>query len=161
MGEYEVVRQLRLQPHRDHGARCGDEPVHHGQAALQGRPDDEPRDAADLESSHLAQYIQGICSVRSVHLDAPPEEHDHVVCRDGVYDTAISAIRAALSAGFRVTTNSTLFTDADSDRYRHVVHPFCFHTFYLTFYLSLNTRHNSSVSSTSICQINQIGSPHV
>ncbi len=54
----------------------------------------------------------------SVHLDGPREEHDHAVCRDGVYDTAISAIRAALSAGFRVTTNSTLFTDADSDRYR-------------------------------------------
>jgi hopanoid biosynthesis associated radical SAM protein HpnH len=40
------------------------------------------------------------------------------VCREGVYDAAVSAIRAARRAGFRVTTNSTLFTDADPDRYR-------------------------------------------
>ena len=54
----------------------------------------------------------------SVHLDGPREEHDHAVCRDGVYDMAVSAIRAARQAGFRVTTNSTLFTDADPARYR-------------------------------------------
>jgi hopanoid biosynthesis associated radical SAM protein HpnH len=54
----------------------------------------------------------------SVHLDGPREEHDHAVCRDGVYDMAVSAIRAARQAGFRVTTNSTLFTDADPVRYR-------------------------------------------
>jgi hopanoid biosynthesis associated radical SAM protein HpnH len=53
-----------------------------------------------------------------VHLDGPREEHDHAVCRDGVYDMAVSAIRAARQAGFRVTTNSTLFTDADPVRYR-------------------------------------------
>jgi len=54
----------------------------------------------------------------SVHLDGPREEHDHAVCREGVYDTAVSAIRAARRAGFRVTTNSTLFTDADPARCR-------------------------------------------
>jgi hopanoid biosynthesis associated radical SAM protein HpnH len=54
----------------------------------------------------------------SVHLDGPREEHDHAVCREGVYDMAVSAIRAARRAGFRVTTNSTLFTDADPERYR-------------------------------------------
>ena len=54
----------------------------------------------------------------SVHLDGPREEHDHAVCREGVYDMAVSAIRAARKAGFRVTTNSTLFTDADPARYR-------------------------------------------
>jgi hopanoid biosynthesis associated radical SAM protein HpnH len=54
----------------------------------------------------------------SVHLDGPRAEHDHAVCREGVYDVAVSAIRAALRAGFRVTTNSTLFTDADPERYR-------------------------------------------
>jgi hopanoid biosynthesis associated radical SAM protein HpnH len=35
-----------------------------------------------------------------------------------VYDVAVAAIRAARKAGFRVTTNSTLFTDADPARYR-------------------------------------------
>ncbi len=54
----------------------------------------------------------------SVHLDGPREEHDHAVCREGVYDAAVAAIKAARRAGFRVTTNSTLFTDADPDRYR-------------------------------------------
>lgn len=53
----------------------------------------------------------------SVHLDGPREEHDQAVCREGVYDRAVSAIRAARAAGFRVTTNSTLFTDADPARY--------------------------------------------
>ena len=54
----------------------------------------------------------------SVHLDGPKEEHDQAVCRDGVYDVAVAAIRAARRAGFRVTTNSTLFSDADPIRYR-------------------------------------------
>jgi hypothetical protein len=39
------------------------------------------------------------------------------VCREGVFDAAVAAIRAARRAGFRVTTNSTLFTDADPERY--------------------------------------------
>lgn len=54
----------------------------------------------------------------SVHLDGPREIHDHAVCREGIYDVAVSAIRAARRAGFRVTTNSTLFTDADPAAYR-------------------------------------------
>ncbi|MEX2139210.1 MAG: adenosyl-hopene transferase HpnH [Pirellulales bacterium] len=54
----------------------------------------------------------------SVHLDGPREEHDHAVCRAGVYDAAIAAIRAALAAGFRVTTNTTLYDDADPERLR-------------------------------------------
>ncbi len=54
----------------------------------------------------------------SVHLDGPPVEHDRAVCREGVYDIAVSAIRAAVKRGFRVTTNSTLFNDADPETYR-------------------------------------------
>jgi hopanoid biosynthesis associated radical SAM protein HpnH len=45
----------------------------------------------------------------SVHMDGLREEHDEAVCRDGVYDQAVPAIRAAVARGFRVTTNSTLF----------------------------------------------------
>jgi hopanoid biosynthesis associated radical SAM protein HpnH len=52
----------------------------------------------------------------SVHLDGDRETHDHAVCRDGVYDKAVAAIRAALDRGFRVTTNTTLFEGADPDR---------------------------------------------
>jgi hopanoid biosynthesis associated radical SAM protein HpnH len=54
----------------------------------------------------------------SVHMDGPREEHDHAVCREGVYDVAVRAIQAAVKAGFRVTTNSTLFDGADPLRYR-------------------------------------------
>jgi hopanoid biosynthesis associated radical SAM protein HpnH len=54
----------------------------------------------------------------SVHLDGPREEHDHAVCRAGIYDVAVRAIRAAIDAGFRVTTNTTLYDDADPERLR-------------------------------------------
>jgi hopanoid biosynthesis associated radical SAM protein HpnH len=56
----------------------------------------------------------------SVHLDGPREDHDRSVCRDGVYDMAIDAIRAARQAGFRVTTNTTLFQDSDPQRVRQL-----------------------------------------
>ncbi len=49
----------------------------------------------------------------SVHLDGDRAHHDAVVCRDGVFDKAVSAIRAARTRGFRVTINSTLFDGAD------------------------------------------------
>jgi hopanoid biosynthesis associated radical SAM protein HpnH len=52
----------------------------------------------------------------SVHLDGLREEHDAAVCRDGVFDQAVSAIRAALGRGFRVTTNTTLFDGSDPER---------------------------------------------
>jgi hopanoid biosynthesis associated radical SAM protein HpnH len=54
----------------------------------------------------------------SVHMDGPRTEHDASVCREGVYDVAVSAIRAALGRGFRVTTNTTLFDGADPQRMR-------------------------------------------
>jgi len=52
----------------------------------------------------------------NVHLDGDREMHDASVCRPGTYDVAVSAIRAALARGFRVTTNTTLFEGADPDR---------------------------------------------
>jgi hopanoid biosynthesis associated radical SAM protein HpnH len=54
----------------------------------------------------------------SVHLDGLREEHDEAVCREGVYDVAVAAVRAALARGFRVTTNSTLFDGASPLRMR-------------------------------------------
>ena len=56
----------------------------------------------------------------SVHLDGPREEHDEAVCRQGVYDVAIRAIRTAVEKGFRVTTNTTLFNTADPERVREM-----------------------------------------
>ena len=45
----------------------------------------------------------------SVHLDGLRERHDASVCRKGVFEKAVEAIRAALDRGFRVTVNCTLF----------------------------------------------------
>jgi hopanoid biosynthesis associated radical SAM protein HpnH len=54
----------------------------------------------------------------SIHMDGLQHEHDLAVCRDGVYDAAVKAIGAALQRGHRVTTNTTLFDDADPGRVR-------------------------------------------
>lgn len=54
----------------------------------------------------------------SVHMDGLKEEHDHAVCREGVYEVAAEAIREAIKRGFRVTTNTTLFEGADPERVR-------------------------------------------
>ena len=54
----------------------------------------------------------------SVHMDGQEEHHDFAVCREGIYETAEKAIRLALSRGFRVTTNTTLFSTTEPDRVR-------------------------------------------
>jgi len=46
----------------------------------------------------------------SVHIDGLRERHDESVCRDGVFDKAIAAVKEAKRRGFRVTTNTTFFT---------------------------------------------------
>ena len=54
----------------------------------------------------------------SVHMDGQREHHDFAVCREGTYDKAVEGIRKALSLGFRVTTNTTLFDGADPQSVR-------------------------------------------
>jgi len=49
----------------------------------------------------------------SVHVDGQKDHHDFAVCREGGFDIAIEGIKAAVSGGFRVTTNTTLFDGAD------------------------------------------------
>src|ERR1700690_684483 len=74
--------------------------------------------AIKLEES-LAKFKPSKYFSFSIHLDGPREEHDTAVCRSGIYDVAVQAIRSAISAGFRVTTNTTLFNDADPQRLRN------------------------------------------
>ena len=52
----------------------------------------------------------------SVHLDGLQTEHDKAVDRSGIFDIAVKAIKAAKARGFRVTTNTTVFKDADPKR---------------------------------------------
>jgi hopanoid biosynthesis associated radical SAM protein HpnH len=49
----------------------------------------------------------------SVHLDGLREWHDKCVDREGVFDVAVKAIKAAKARGFRVTTNTTIFDGVD------------------------------------------------
>lgn len=49
----------------------------------------------------------------SVHLDGLREWHDKCVDREGVFDVAVKAIKAAKARGFRVTTNTTIFEGAN------------------------------------------------
>ncbi len=69
-----------------------------------------------LLKKHLHKFQPSKYLSFSVHVDGPREEHDLAVCREGTYDAAIEAIRAAIDLGFRVTTNTTLFDYADPDR---------------------------------------------
>lgn len=66
-----------------------------------------------LLEKHLDRFQPSPYLTFSVHLDGPKHEHDFAVCRDGVYDIAVRAIKSALAKGFRVTTNATIFNNAD------------------------------------------------
>ena len=57
----------------------------------------------------------------AVHIDGLRERHDESVCREGVFDKAAAAIRAAKARGFRVTTNTTFFTQDSPDTVRRVL----------------------------------------
>jgi hopanoid biosynthesis associated radical SAM protein HpnH len=57
----------------------------------------------------------------SIHMDGLKERHDASVCRDGVFDKAVAAIKEAKARGFRVTTNTTFFTQDDSTSVRDVL----------------------------------------
>src|SRR5207249_6303762 len=73
---------------------------------------------AILLERKLDDYTPSKYLTFSIHMDGLREEHDLAVCRDGIYDVAVKAIRAALKRGFRVTTNTTLFDDANPERGR-------------------------------------------
>jgi len=71
-----------------------------------------------LMERKLPEYTPSTYLTFSVHMDGLKEEHDMAVCRDGVYDIAVRAIKAALARGFRVTTNTTLFEGGNPERVR-------------------------------------------
>jgi hopanoid biosynthesis associated radical SAM protein HpnH len=57
----------------------------------------------------------------SVHIDGLRERHDESVCRDGVFDKAVAAIKEAKRRGFRVTTNTTFFDMDNAGSIRDVL----------------------------------------
>lgn len=70
-----------------------------------------------LLEKHLHRFKPTKYLSFSVHMDGPREEHDEAVCREGTYDIALAGIKAAIAAGFRVTTNTTLFDTAQPERF--------------------------------------------
>jgi hopanoid biosynthesis associated radical SAM protein HpnH len=62
-----------------------------------------------LLEKHLGKFTPSPYLTFSVHLDGLKERHDELVCREGTFDVAVEAIQAAKQAGFRVTTNTTVF----------------------------------------------------
>ncbi|HXW44610.1 MAG TPA: adenosyl-hopene transferase HpnH [Streptosporangiaceae bacterium] len=45
----------------------------------------------------------------AVHIDGLQERHDESVCKEGVFEQAVEAVRECQRRGFRVTTNTTFF----------------------------------------------------
>ncbi|MEO0407926.1 MAG: adenosyl-hopene transferase HpnH [Cyanobacteria bacterium P01_A01_bin.135] len=68
---------------------------------------------AILLEKNLDKFTPSPYLTFSVHLDGLGKHHDIAVDRDGVFETAVSAIKAAKAKGFRVTTNTTIFEGAD------------------------------------------------
>lgn len=62
-----------------------------------------------LLKKHLVDYTPSPYLTFSIHLDGDRERHDALVCRQGVFDLAVDAIKSANQKGFRVTINSTLY----------------------------------------------------
>jgi len=69
-----------------------------------------------LMEKKLDQYEPSPYFVWSVHLDGDQEMHDRSVCQTGVYDRAVSAIKAAKQRGFRVNINCTLFNNVNPEQ---------------------------------------------
>jgi hopanoid biosynthesis associated radical SAM protein HpnH len=63
-----------------------------------------------LLPKHLHRFTPHRNFAWMVHIDGLRERHDESVCKEGVFDDAVAAIKAAKAAGFRVMTNTTFFT---------------------------------------------------
>jgi hopanoid biosynthesis associated radical SAM protein HpnH len=71
---------------------------------------------AVLLPKHLYKFKPHRNFAWMVHIDGLRERHDESVCKDGVFDQAVAAIRQAQASGFRVNTNTTFFdTDSPQD----------------------------------------------
>jgi hopanoid biosynthesis associated radical SAM protein HpnH len=71
---------------------------------------------AVLLPKHLHRFTPHKDFAWMVHIDGLRERHDESVCKDGVFDQAVEAIKLAQAAGFAVMTNTTFFTtDTASD----------------------------------------------
>jgi len=71
---------------------------------------------AVLLEKHLHRFTPHKNFAWMVHIDGLRERHDASVCKDGVFDAAVAAVKVAQAKGFRVNTNTTFFdTDSPQD----------------------------------------------
>lgn len=70
---------------------------------------------AILLAKRLDEFTPSPFLTFSIHLDGLQQRHDASVCRDGVFDKALTAIRLARRRGFRVSINCTLFQGETAD----------------------------------------------
>jgi len=71
-----------------------------------------------LLAKKLKEFTPSPYLTFSVHLDGLEATHDKAVCKQGVFKLAVSGIKAAKRAGFRVTTNTTIFNDGNPQEFR-------------------------------------------
>jgi len=71
-----------------------------------------------LLEKNLNRFKPSTNLIFNVHLDGVETTHDRMVCREGVYQGAVSAIKTAKERGFQVMTNSTIFQGEDSTEFR-------------------------------------------
>ncbi|RME05160.1 MAG: adenosyl-hopene transferase HpnH [Planctomycetota bacterium] len=74
-----------------------------------------------LLKKNLKKYTPSVYLTFNVHIDGLRERHDEMVCRKGVFDKAIDAIKEAKKRGFRVNTNTTLFRGEDPEEVRKLL----------------------------------------
>jgi hopanoid biosynthesis associated radical SAM protein HpnH len=74
-----------------------------------------------LLEKKLANFEPSPYFAWAIHMDGLRERHDASVEREGVFDKAVAAIKAAKAAGFRVTTNTTFFTHDSPKTVRDVL----------------------------------------
>ncbi|MDQ1747982.1 MAG: hypothetical protein QOD07_2245 [Frankiaceae bacterium] len=65
---------------------------------------------AVLLPKHLHRFAPHPDFAWMVHIDGLRERHDESVCKEGVFDQAVDAIKQAKAAGFKVMSNTTFFT---------------------------------------------------
>ncbi len=74
-----------------------------------------------LLEKKIHQYTPSPYFAWMIHMDGLKERHDESVCREGVFDKAVAAIKVAKERGFRVFTNTTFFNKDDASSIRAVL----------------------------------------
>ena len=69
-----------------------------------------------LLEKKMSEYKPSPNFTWSIHLDGDQEMHDRSVCRAGVYDKAVAALKLAKEKGFRVTINCTFFNNSEAEQ---------------------------------------------